>query len=266
MTASKIPTRFEEDVVIVTGSTRGIGAGIARRFAREGATVIITGRSVNAGEKVAGKITEAGGQARFVQTDMGNPTEIEALVETTAEEYGGIDVLVNNAGVWTDTGVTEATVDDWEFVVNINLRGYWLCAKHAVKHMDKGCIINISSNHAFLTMPKHFPYNVVKAGINSMTRAIALDLGPKIRANTINPGWISVEHTEAALEGERRDRVEAIHPVGRIGTPEDVAATAAFLASDEASFISGASILVDGGRTAVMQDDTLPDYREGRGR
>jgi NAD(P)-dependent dehydrogenase (short-subunit alcohol dehydrogenase family) len=126
---------------------------------------------------------------------------------------------------------------------------------------EGGSILNMSSNHAFSTMPGLFPYNAVKAGIDGMTRALALELGPYgIRVNTVNPGWIEIERTKEELTADDRDRVERIHPLGRIGTPEDVAGTVSFLASDDAAFITGASILVDGGRTAVMQDHTYVDY------
>jgi glucose 1-dehydrogenase len=130
--------------------------------------------------------------------------------------------------------------------------------------MESGSIINVSSNHAFSTMPARFPYNAVKAGINGMTRAMALDFGPEIRVNTINPGWVAVDRTTADMDEKRRRELASIHPVGRIGNPEDIAGTAAFLASDDAGFVTGASLLVDGGRGAVMQDDALPNYRELR--
>ena len=253
--------RFDDSVVVVTGSTRGIGRGVAERFAAEDASVVVTGRSAEIGKDVAASIREDGGEAVFVEADMREPDDIAALMQATAEEYGGIDVLVNNAGVQTETSVTEATMEDWEFVLETDFRAYWLCAKEAVEYMDEGVILNMSSNHALLTMPSHFPYNAVKAGINGMTRAMALDLGPEIRANTISPGWIEVERTREELPEGRIEEVESIHPAGRIGTPEDVAGVATFLASDDAAFITGANLLVDGGRTASMQDDTLPDYR-----
>jgi len=256
-----VPGRFEDSVVVVTGSTRGIGRGVANRFAAEGASVVVTGRSADVGNEVAASIRKDGGDAVFVEADMREPGQIEALMQATAEEYGGIDVLVNNAGVQTETSVTETTMDDWEFVLETDFRAYWLCAREAVEYMDEGVILNMSSNHAQLTMPSHFPYNAVKAGINGMTRAMALDLGPEIRVNTISPGWIEVERTREELPEGRLEEVEAIHPVGRIGTPADVAGVAAFLASEDAAFVTGANLLVDGGRTASMQDDTLPDYR-----
>lgn len=257
-----IADRFGESVVVVTGSTRGIGRGVARRFAAEGASVVVTGRSADAGQRVAQGIREDGGDAIFVRADMRDPEDIQALMRATAEKYGGIDVLVNNAGVQTETSVTEATLEDWAFVLETDFRSYWLCAKHAVEYIEEGVILNMSSNHALLTMPSHFPYNAVKAGINGMTRAMALDLGPTIRVNTISPGWIEVERTREELPQRRRREVESIHPLGRIGTPEDVAGVATFLASDDAAFITGANLLVDGGRTAVMQDETLPEYTE----
>ncbi|WP_282352450.1 SDR family NAD(P)-dependent oxidoreductase [Haloferax volcanii] len=256
--------RHEGRVAIVTGSTKGIGAGVAKRLAREGATVVVNGRSATDGQETVNTIREVGGDVTFIEADMRDPAAIEALVEETVDRYGRLDVLVNNAGVQTETTASEATMDDWEFVVETDFRSFWLCAKHAAEHMPSGgSIVNMSSNHAFLTMPGLFPYNAVKAGINGMTRALALELGPLgITVNTVNPGWVEVERTQAELSADDRERVEAIHPVGRIGVPEDVAATVAFLTSDEASFVTGTSLLVDGGRTAVMQDHTYLEYKE----
>lgn len=259
--------RLSERVAIVTGSTRGIGAGIARRLAAEGAAVVLTGRTVADGEAVAESIRAADGTAIFVEADMRSMEDIQSLVQASVDAFGSLDVLVNNAAVQTETGAAETTLDEWSQVLETDFRSYWLCAKEASACMDRGSIINISSNHAFSTMPAHFPYNAVKAGINGMTRAMALDFGPKIRVNTVNPGWIAVERTTEELSERDREQLAAIHPVGRIGRPEDVAGVVAFLSGDDAGFVTGASILVDGGRSAVMQDDTLPNYRamrEGR--
>lgn len=256
--------RFDGQTVVVTGSTRGIGEGVAVRFAAEGADVVITGRTVEAGKATVDKIVDNGGEATFVRADMRDPADIEVLFEATDERFGGVDVLVNNAGVQTNTTASEATLDDWEFVVETDFRSYWLCAKHAREYMDHGSIVNVSSNHAFLTMPAHFPYNAVKAGINGMTRAMALDFGPHVRVNTVNPGWVEVERTASELNQTDREQVESVHPMGRIGNPDDVAGAVTFLASEDAAFITGTSLLVDGGRTAVMQDNTLPDYRKRR--
>lgn len=255
--------RFSDLCVLVTGSTRGIGAQIARRFGAEGARVVVTGRSISSGKEVASQIVESGGNATYIEADLREPDDIDSLIDQTVAEHGAIDVLVNNAAVQTNTAVDAAGFEDWNAVVETDFRAYWLCAKEAASHMEAGSsIINVSSNHAFLTMPAHFPYNAVKSAINGMSRAMALDLGPEIRVNTINPGWIAVERTLRDLDDDALDDLESIHPTGRIGRPEDVAGVAAFLASEDAAFITGASITVDGGRCAVMQDDVLPDYSE----
>jgi NAD(P)-dependent dehydrogenase (short-subunit alcohol dehydrogenase family) len=127
-----------------------------------------------------------------------------------------------------------------------------------------GAIVNVASNHARLTTPEMFPYNAVKAGVEGMTRAMALDFGPRVRANAVAPGWIAVERTTRGMSEERRRELAGIHPVGRLGDPEDVAAAVAYLASEEAGYVTGTSLVVDGGRTAVMQDDQLPDYAAQR--
>ncbi|WP_266082277.1 SDR family NAD(P)-dependent oxidoreductase [Haladaptatus caseinilyticus] len=264
MTGQPISGRFDGQTVVITGSTRGIGEGVARRFAAEGANVVVTGRTRAAGEGTVADIREDGGVAEFVRADMRDPDDIAALFEVTDETFGGVDVLVNNAGVETETSAADASLDDWSFVLETDFRSYWLCAKHALPHMDRGAIVNISSNHAFQTTPDIFPYNAVKAGINGMTRGMALDFGPQVRVNTVNPGWVAIERTTDEMSSERRRELEAIHPVGRLGRPADIAGVVAFLASDDAAFVTGANILADGGRTAVMQDDMLPDYRERR--
>jgi NAD(P)-dependent dehydrogenase (short-subunit alcohol dehydrogenase family) len=162
-----------------------------------------------------------------------------SFIEETAERYGRIDVLVNNARVQTETTVTEATIEDWEFVVKVMPEG--------------GAIVNMSPNHTFLTIPGLFPYNAVNAGINEMTRTLALELGPwGLRVKIINPGWIGIERTREEFSADDHERVEAMPPLGRIETLDDVAATVSFLTGDEASFITGVSLLVDGGRSAVM--------------
>ncbi|ELZ47433.1 short-chain dehydrogenase/reductase SDR [Halorubrum californiense DSM 19288] len=271
-TEGAVPGRFAGETVIVTGSTRGIGAGIAERFAAEGANVVVSGRSEDAGEAVADRISERSGaasadgsppgDATFVRADMRDPDDVAALAEAAAERYGSVDVLVNNAGVQTETTAEEATLDDWAFVVETDFRAYWLAARAALEHMDRGAIVNVSSNHAYATMPAHFPYNAVKAGINGMTRSLAVDFGPRVRVNTVVPGWVEIERTREELPEGRLEEVESIHPTGRIGTPADVAGAVSFLASEDAAFVTGAALLVDGGRGAVMQDDVLPNYRE----
>jgi NAD(P)-dependent dehydrogenase (short-subunit alcohol dehydrogenase family) len=262
-TEGAVPGRFAGETAVVTGSTRGIGAGVAARLAAEGANVVVSGRSEEAGEAVVERITagSAEGEATFVRADMREPDDVAALAEAAAERYGSVDVLVNNAGVQTETAADEATLDDWAFVVETDFRAYWLAARAALEHMDRGAIVNVSSNHAYATMPKHFPYNAVKAGINGMTRSLAVDFGPRVRVNTVVPGWVEVERTRDELPEGRLEEVESIHPTGRIGTPADVAGAVSFLASEDAAFVTGAALLVDGGRGAVMQDDTLPDYR-----
>ena len=250
---------LERTTSIVTGSTRGIGAEIAKHLASVGSSVVISGRTVEEGKQVVEQISEAGGNAVFIQTDVRDSDDLQQLTETAIGEFGGIDILVNNAAYETDTTPDEIELDTWNAILETDFRAYWLTAKYAYPSLiesDYGSIVNIGSNHAVATQPKKFPYNALKAGIDGMTKSMAVAWGVDgIRTNSVNPGWTMVERIIEELSSEELAEFEHIHPLGRIGLPEDVANTVIFLASNLSDFITGECIIVDGGRTVVLQDD-----------
>jgi NAD(P)-dependent dehydrogenase (short-subunit alcohol dehydrogenase family) len=254
--------RLDRKVAIVTGAASGIGKAIAVRFAAEGARVVLGDVNEAAGREVAEAIRASGGEALFVPADLRREADAAGLVRAASDRYGKLDALVNNAGVSGGRSVVEADERDWERIMELNLKGAWYCCKHAIPLMiagGGGSIVNISSTHAFRTQPNHFPYQSSKAGLIAMAVGICVDFGGQgIRANSICPGFIETPLAEAFLsqfpDRDRREKVMlASHPVGRFGKPEDVAAAAAFLVSDDAGFISGATLVVDGGRSALQK-------------
>jgi NAD(P)-dependent dehydrogenase (short-subunit alcohol dehydrogenase family) len=224
-----------------------------------GANIVVCGRSEETGRKVSDSIRETGTEAIFEYADVSNPKELRRLINVTITEFDGIDILVNNAGFETDTAPEELELDIWTQLLDTDLRAYWLLAKYAYPYLvesDAAAVVNISSNHSFATQPKKFPYNVVKAGIDSMTRAMAISWGVDgIRVNSVNPGWTMVDRIDDSLSDEELEHLERIHPLERIGTPDDVADAVLYLVSDMAKFVTGESHVVDGGRTAILQDD-----------
>lgn len=250
---------LKNDVAIVTGGTRGIGAAIARQLANAEASVITCGRTVSEGTDVAKQIRNEGGEVVFKEVDVRNPDELAALVKVTVERFDGIDILVNNAAVETDTKPNEIDIETWTKIIETNLRAYWLTGKFSYPHLtesDRGAIVNVSSNHSFRTQPAKFPYNVTKSGIDSMTRAMAVAWGVDgIRANSVNPGWTNVERVANSLSEKESAHLERIHPLGRIASPKDVAQAVHYLVSDMSTFVTGETLTIDGGRTAVLQDD-----------
>lgn len=252
--------RFEGKTAVVTGSTRGIGKGIARRFASEGAAVVVIGRSVDAGETVAEEIRENGNDATFVAANMADPDAIKRVIDTAVEQYGTIDVLVNNAAAWTNGPFEERTLEDWEMVMNVSLRAPWLTSKYALEHIPSGgSIVNISSVHSTASDPQRFPYNVAKAGLNGLTRSLAIELGSlDITVNALVVG--NVIKPSSGTDAFDPDSWSArLLPVNRRGTPEDIAGITTFLGTADASFITGASIPVDGGRLACLASENWPE-------
>ena len=245
---------------MVTGGQSGIGRAIAICFAAEGANVVVNDISED-GHEVVKEIGKSGRIAQFKRADVSLEQEARELMEFAVASFGGLDILVNNAGVMVEQSVVTATDEDWHKVMDVNLRGAWYCCKYAIPIMAKsqsGSIVNISSTHSFRTQPKKFPYQASKAGMLAMTRGICVDFGEQgIRANSICPGFIMTplaeHHMQQFSNREAKEKVMlGSHPLRRFGNPEDVAKAAVFLASDESAFISGATLVVDGGRSALQ--------------
>jgi NAD(P)-dependent dehydrogenase (short-subunit alcohol dehydrogenase family) len=250
-------------VAIVTGASSGIGRAIALRYAAEGATVVIadvTAAPREGGEPTVDRIRAAGGTALFLETDIADWDSVDALVTESVRRFGRLDVMVNNAAIYTSTNLLETTPEQWSRVIGVNLTGFFYCCKRAAQQFlqqdpigeVRGRIINISSQHGMVACPGDFPYGVSKGGIVQMTRQIAADHATDlIICNAIAPGKIitgkpGVANDPGALDYSRRRT-----PWPRLGAPDDVAGAALFLASDMASYITGVNLMVDGGWMAA---------------
>jgi len=248
--------RLEGLVGLVTGAGQGIGRAIAARLIEEGASVLIVDVDRAAAEDAA---DELGDQARALVGSVSSEKDIERAIESVIAWRGKLDVLVNNAGIANpqQAPVDQLALADWQKLIDTNLTGPLLCTKHAVPHLRtaRGTIINITSTRAYMSEPNTEAYTTTKAGLVGLTHSLANSLGPAIRVNAIAPGWIATDAWKPRgqrSQPELRDVDHAQHPAGRVGRPEDIAALCAYLASSDASFITGQTFVVDGGMTRKM--------------
>jgi 3-oxoacyl-[acyl-carrier protein] reductase len=240
-------------VAVVTGASKGIGAEIARQLAAAGAAVAVnSASSKSSAEQVVTQITSAGGRARSVQADVAKSADIKRLFAETLEAFGSVDILVNNAGIYEFAALADITVEHYHKMFDLNVLGLLLSTQEAAKHFDGagGVVVNISSVVSTLAPPQTSVYSATKAAVDAITRSLAQELGPrKIRVNSINPGMVDTEGTQSAgiMESEMRFRTEAGTPLGRIGSPQDIAPAVVFLASDDSSWITGETLYISGG-------------------
>ncbi len=240
-------------VAVVTGASKGIGAGIAKHLANEGAAVVVNyASSKSDADKVVDEISKRGGKAIAVQGDVAKKKDIERLFAETKEAFGKIDILVNNAGVYDFKPLEEITENEFHREFNTNVLGMILATQEALKHFgpEGGSIINIGSLASSLTPPTAVIYNATKGAVDAITRTLAKELGPKkIRVNSINPGMVITEGTIAGgyTEGDIRKMFESQTPLGRVGETDDIAPAAVFFASDDSKWITGETLLIAGG-------------------
>ena len=248
--------RMDGKVALISGGARGQGAAEARLFAQEGAKVVIGDLLDVDGMRVAAEIAELGGEAVYVHLDVTREEDWQSAVQAAVSAFGKLDVLVNNAGIWRRGRVEDTTVEDWDAVQNVNSKGVFLGAKAAIPEMRKaggGSVINISSTAGLVGGPRSMAYTASKGAVRLFTKATAIQYaGEGIRSNSIHPGPIDTEMIQQVWQGEDNSREESIArtPLGRVGTVDDIAYGALFLASDESSFMTGSELVIDGGSTA----------------
>jgi NAD(P)-dependent dehydrogenase (short-subunit alcohol dehydrogenase family) len=244
---------------VVTGAAQGIGRAAARRLAGGGDRVAILDRDLHGAQRTAAELAADGLDAASFGCDVSDSAQVTAAFAEVKAQFGQIDVLVNNAGVNAAFDLLAMSEDDWDRFFAIDLKSAWLCAREAVPDMRErgdGAIVNVASIHASMTRAGMFPYAAAKSGVVGLTRTMAIELGGQgIRVNAVCPGYIATEPVIAKLRAEpdpalAEQRVRANHPLGRIGEPDEVASAIAFLASEQASFITGATLAVDGGLSA----------------
>ena len=257
-------TQFKGKSVIVTGGALGIGGGVSKAFANAGANVTIMDIQDDAGQTLASEIGSNGGQAQYVHADAGTSAGCKLTVDAAVEAYGTVNILINNVGIQPPSSYLDAVdlpEEAWDRIINVNLKSRFLMAKYSVPHMRKaggGVIISTASVQGLLSMPFVSAYAASKGGDLSLTRQMSIDFAKdNIRVLSVNPGTINTPMVWNALEGTGEDVEQglidsaAVHPIGRIGQPEDVANAMLFLASEEASFMTGSYVNVDGGMMAV---------------
>jgi NAD(P)-dependent dehydrogenase (short-subunit alcohol dehydrogenase family) len=258
--------RLTDKVAIVTGASSGIGAGIAEVFGEERATVVCVARRAAEGEAVAQSIVDRGGKAVFIAADVAEESQVEAMARRTVELFGRIDVLVNNAGVNFVKAFEELTSADWDRVLGVDLRGTFLCIRACIPtFLKQGCgsVVNIGTVHTLACLPSAAPYDAAKWGMVGLTKSLAVEFAARgIRFNCLSPGLIDTQIWNDIQAGAEDLDACLAHwraniPMGRVGTVREIAQAAAFLASDESSYITGANLLADGGMTSQLVSKEL---------
>ena len=255
--------RLDGKRALITGAGSGIGEAIARLFAQQGAQVIVADLVAEAAQRVTSTISEHGGAASTLVLDVADEPQVRAAFGTVADQHGRLDILVNNAGISHVGSILETSLEEWERVMRVNAGGVFLCAREAVRLMlaqepRGGVIINMSSAAALIGVERRLPYSASKGAVLSMTRSIAIDFVDQgIRCNALCPGTVQTPFVEGYLkrnfpgqEDAVRQTLHARQPIGRMGQPDEIAAAALYLAADEAAFVTGSALVIDGGWTA----------------
>jgi len=248
--------RVDGSIAIVTGGAKGIGRASAEMLAAEGAQVAVTDVDEETGTETVNDITNAGGEAAFFEHDVAAEDDWERVVAATQDTFGAPDVLVNNAGIYQIAPIDEVTVEDWRQLMDVNVTGVFLGMKHCtplMREQGRGSVINLSSVAGLIGLAGHSCYGASKGAVRTMTKDTAIELAEAgVRVNSIHPAYIDTQMADygAEVQGASKEELEAMHPIGHMGEPDDVAHAVVYLASEESKFMTGSELVLDGGFTA----------------